>query len=297
MLLMKSSRTHHLGAAALLSATFIYGLFGVTSRIIGYSIPLFYQTGIKTLVAAIVLCILTFSHRQWKKLTPPAFFWIFMRSLAGVLVTVSFFVAVNKLAMGTVYFIFYAGSTIGGYAIGYVLFAEKITRIKMLSLFLALVGLGLIYSLSIDEGKIFYALVSLLAGISGSIWNTFSKKIPEEYAASQLSFLDNSFEVVIALLISLFLGETWQFPRINAAWSANILTGLGYVLTGQLMIYGFRKMDVQIGSLILLAEIMFGALFGFMFYQETLSIMAAFGGICIISAIILPQLQKSHELV
>ena len=60
------------------------------------------------------------------------------------------------------------------------------------------------------------------------------------------------------------------------------------------MIWGFKHIDAQIGSLIMLSEILFGILIGYLFFKETITIFTLLGGIFIITAIVLPQIAQSQ---
>lgn len=278
------------GISSLLTATFIYGFFGILSRLIGFSIPLFYQTGLRAILAALIILVLIYFWKAWQKLNNKDLIWIIVRSFFGFIAIVAFFVAVNYMQLGTVYFIFYAGSTLGGYILGKILFKENLTILKIISLILSLFGLYLIYSLSIDTSKIYFALLSLLSGVSTALWNTLSKKIGHAYSALQLSFMDNLIGGILALIVSVVLKESWLIPTINSAWGVNALFACLYVLTGQLVIFGFRRMDAQIGSLVMLTEVIFGLVLGLIFYQEIVAPMTILGGGLILAAIILPEL-------
>jgi drug/metabolite transporter (DMT)-like permease len=63
-----------------------------------------------------------------------------------------------------------------------------------------------------------------------------------------------------------------------------------FVLTGQLIIYGFKYLDSQKGSLLMLLEVVFGVIVGFLVYQETLSWGAVLGGLLILLGVALPNL-------
>ena len=94
------------------------------------------------------------------------------------------------LEIGTAYFIFYGTSTVIGFLLGSILFKEKITLTKGISLFLAAVGLYTIYRINITPGSGLYIILAGLSGMATGIWNTFSKKVSDKYSALQLNFVD-----------------------------------------------------------------------------------------------------------
>ena len=61
--------------------------------------------------------------------------------------------------------------------------------------------------------------------------------------------------------------------------------------------YGFKYLEASIGSIILLAEILFAVFFGLILFQEAITLSIIGGGICIIVAMILPELQWKKKIV
>jgi len=61
------------------------------------------------------------------------------------------------------------------------------------------------------------------------------------------------------------------------------------------MVYGFKRVEAQIGSLILLFDIVIGIILGYLIFKESISFMAMIGGSLILVAIILPNLQTRRE--
>lgn len=289
--------TQLIGTGFLLTATLFYGFFGVLSRLIGFELPLYFQTGVRALLVASVLVVFILLRKEWKPVGKTDLFWIAIRGIFGMLALLAFFVSVNFLPIGTVYFIFYAGSTVGGYIIGRVLFAEKLTAIKIWSLVLSIFGLYLIYSVAIDPTQIVYALLALFSGFSGSIWNTLPKKISHGYSATTLTFLDNAIGAAITLVVSLLIREQWVTLAFTSVWLFNGILGALFIVTGWLVVNGFRRLDAQIGSLVMLAEVLFATLLGFLFYQETIAPLTVVGGLVILFAIILPERKALLTLI
>lgn len=172
------------------------------------------------------------------------------------------------------------------------MFSEKLTTLKIISLTLSLLGLYLIYSFSVAQNDLLFGIISFIAGLATAVWNILPKKISSKYGPFQLTFIDNVFGGVLGLLISLFLFEKWIIPTLSPEWGFNALLGSQYVLTGFLVIIGFRKLDAQIGSLIMLSEVLFAIILGFLIFSEVISLPTAIGGLLIIVAISLPELKE-----
>ena len=284
-------KNEYKGIASLVASTFIYSFFGVLTRIVGFSLPVFYAMCVRGALAVCILLTIIFITHRWNKIKKDDWKWFMIRSCGGILGFLGSFFSFYYIPLGTAYFIFYGGSTIGGYVLGRVLFYEKLTNVKTFSLILALLGLFLIYYINIQGGNALWMMLAFVGGIGTAIWNVCSKKISGIYPAIQLNLVDFLFTVIFAFFASMFLREQWILPSMNTIWLAHLLFVFLFISTGQLMVYGFRHLDAQIGSLIMLTEVLFGILIGFFVYHEILSVMTVIGGVLILGAIILPEIR------
>ncbi|MBI3620538.1 DMT family transporter [Candidatus Roizmanbacteria bacterium] len=291
------------GTGSLLLATLLYGFVGILSRILGFQLPLYFQTWTRDAAVVMVFLLIICVKKQTIKFKIKDWPIFLIRGTCNLLSIVAIYISFNFLQISTAYFVFYVASTVSGYFIGWRLFKEKIDRIKIGSLSLSFVGLYLIFRFAIPQDKEVYLLYALLSGIATGVWNTFSKKVSQDYSLEQINFLDNLIAACIAFLISLFLQERWSVPSVSAPWIANTILGAIWVGTGYLIVYGFKRVDAAVGSVIMLAEILFGSLYSVFFFQEFPQRTALAGGALILLAIILPifpqfgkkEFKKTHE--
>jgi drug/metabolite transporter (DMT)-like permease len=293
---MKTPSTERrLGFAALVAAAFTYGSWGVLSRIIGADIPLFYQNTFRSVLAVIVY-VLILRVRPGVILMPAKdLFWVGMRTVFGLTAIAAFVYGIRLIPFGTFYFIFYAGQVLSGYILGLTLFAEKITRVKTLSFLLAVTGLILLYNLKLTGATAASLFIALLCGVSTSAWNTLSKKISGTYTAFELGYADNFWGILLGSMVSLILKEQWSIPVVNAAWAANAIFGLTSVATGAFVVYGFKRMEATVGSIVMLTEILFGVAFGYFLYSEHLSLQSVIGGLIVLTAVVLPEIARNRS--
>jgi len=279
-----------LGSLSIITATMIYGFFSILARIIGYSIPIFYQNWTRSIFATcILIALLLFIQKSWKRLTKREFIWIWLRSLMGSAAFLQFFYCVNNMQIGTTYFLFYGGSTVVGYMLGKLLFNERMNIIKWISMILATMGLFLIYTINFTNTSILLVLIALGSGATTAFWNVSIKKI-NTVPSIQLTFLDNALTIPLYIVLSIITKEILTAPAWNTVWIASFGYGLLFVMTGQLIIYGFNRLEAQIGSIIMLAEVPIAILLGFLVYKETITLSTTIGGLFILSAILIPEI-------
>ncbi|MBI4226112.1 DMT family transporter [Candidatus Roizmanbacteria bacterium] len=275
---------------ALLFSTVLYGLLGIYSRFIGIDFGIFFQSWTRNFIITLLI-VPFFLFNFWKQIRRKDAQWFVLRSLGDLVTMVSIFVVFNKIAIGTSYFLFYAGSTVGGYLIGHYFFKEKITKQKLTSLIIGIFGLVLIYSLSLQKDKLFFYLLANLAGLSSAVWNIFSKKVSKDYSVAQIVFIDSFMTGLLGLALSILFHEKFIPFMLNSQWIANILFAVNSLVTSFLVVYGFRYVEANYGSLILLLEVIFGIFFAFIFFKEIPSLYALIGGSLILTAVIIPKLK------
>jgi drug/metabolite transporter (DMT)-like permease len=273
------------GVLALLAAAVLSGSFGVFSHYINFNIPLFYQVTFRGIVQLIILTALYLFFDTKKPIAKKDIKWFFFRSACGFINSFGLYVAFTKITIGTTYFLSFAASTVCGYVLGSTLFKEQVTRRSLIALGLSLVGLGLVYSVSFQLSTVWYSLAAIVAGIAAPGWTVFSKYISKTYSNIQMNLVDTVFAVILAIACCLLLREHIVAIKLDPIWIASFAMALIFLLAGLLVVYGFRRVDAQVGTLLLLVEAVSGIGLGYLFYKQTIPPRDVIGGLMITSAI------------
>ena len=279
-----------IGIVSLASAAFLWGLWGVFARLLGLGFGVFYQVFSRCLILFLILFGYLLLKRLWKRVDGADYKWFLGMSLSGLLSTVCSFVAFNYLAIGITLFVFYAASTLGGYFLGSILFQERLTRIKIISLLVSFFGLFLIFSTTFEQANLFYLLLSVLGGFGFAGWQVFSKKVSSKYSLFQVSAIDNLIFSIVSLIFVVAFKETIILPSFSLIWLIVLLFAFTVLIASLFNIYGFRRLEAQKGSLIMLLDPVFGVIFGWLFYKEVLTIYSLVGGAMILFGAALPNL-------
>ncbi len=278
-----------LGAAILAITAAIWSTFGVLVRFLGYNIPFFYGAWTRNLAAALILFLAVLIFKQFKPMTWRDLSWSIIRSVTGMFGLIGSFVGFLNLSIGTAYFMYFSGMTLGSFILGKLLFQEKMTVLKIVSFFLAMVGMALVYGVSIDQNSAFYLWMIFFSGWAGAFWSVSSKKVSDKYSTVQLNALDFLIFGILALVISILRQEVWSWPTLTVPWLVNLTFLIMFIITGQLVILGFKHIDAQRGGLILLLEVVLGTALGALIFHEQLSPWAKVGGALILAAAALPE--------
>ncbi len=105
--------------------------------------------------------------------------------------------------------------------------------------------------------------------------------------------------ILITVIIEFFIYLiAWIILKDNLVvsslkpWLANSLYAIDVIIVTYLVFYGFKHLEAQIGSLIVLSELIFVLVLGFVFYQEVPTVMQLIGGGFILAGMIVPQFIK-----
>lgn len=283
------------GSLALILAAGIYGMYGVYARMIGKQFGAFSQYWIRTLTICIILLIyFVIRKNKWKKIEKKDLKWFIIWPLSGVGTSALIFIAFNHLAIGISYFLIYSTMILGGLLSGRIFFKEKLTLIKVIAILMTLIGFSLIYSLNINRNLSIFALMCLLGGLFTGFWNTLSKKVSNKYPNLQLILIDSSLAFIFSMLGALIVKESLPDPLVGKSLVWIFIQAASQMTTVGLVIYGFKNLEAQIGSIILPIEVVFAAIFGYVFFAERLSFSSSIGGALIVAAVILPNLKSKY---
>lgn len=276
------------GTAFIALSALFFSTYGVWSKLMMGFFGEFSQAWTRGLIITMFLILLGTITKQFKKIAKKDIFWFLLISLMGGLNQAPYYYAFKKLEIGTATSLFYASLTIGGFLFGKLFFKEKITLIKLFSLSLAIIGMGLIYGIKIGGG-ILPLLMAMLAGLMGSAEVVFSKKLSSNYSTVQVLTSIFGTMFIFNLVIAILLGESLPALTLNSAWLGQIgytISMLGAMYT---VVLGFKHLEPSTGALIGLLEIVFAMILGLFFFNEALSWGIMVGAFCIIlSAGLLP---------
>lgn len=283
------------GIVSLISAAFLWGLWGVFARLLGLGFGVFYQLFVRSLILLICFLAYVILTRSWKKVERGDWKWFLIISASGLLSGAGSFVVFNHLAIGTVLFYSYASSTVGGYILGRLFFGEQMTKTKIMSLAACLSGLLLLFYSTIERSNLGYIILTILVGFAFIGWSVFSKKVTTKYPLAQVLLIDNFNFVVSCFILALIFREPIIWPSFSLLWLYVFLFSLLVLAASTLHFYGFKLLEAQIASLIILLEVVFGVFFGWLFYKEVLTIYSLIGGFLILFGAVLPNLFISNN--
>ncbi len=283
-----------LGVLSIFTAAGFYGLYGILSRLIGSSFGNFNQNWIRNIIVIVIIgTVIYFNKTKLISLKKKDIKWIILWFLSGSWVTVLTFIAFNHLQIGTTYLVIYSTMITAGFLSGKIFFSEKLNSLKIISLIFCFIGLFIIFKFSIKPRDYFYILLAMTSGFMTGVWNTISKKFSDNYPNNQLVLMDAISSVIAALIGALIFKESFLVAASPISWFWIIVFACIQTMDVGLIVYGFRNIEAQIGSIILPVEVIFAVIFSYLIFREIPSQSTFIGGSLIMVAAILPNLNLS----
>lgn len=280
------------GYFTILLSTIFFGSYGIWSRLMGGTFDPFYQTWVRSIMIILMMLPFMLASKSFRKIDRKDWHHVGLYIGFCLFTQVPLYYAFNNAPIGTVQLIFYSVFVITAYIVGKVYIGEQITRIKLLSMILAFVGLAIVFGISILSFAPLGLALAALNGIASGGEVASSKKISDKYSPALLVFWGWVFTIITHLPISAALGETWNIPQFDLAWLWMLIYAVVNALAFWLAIVGFKSVDASIGSLLGLMEVIFAIVFAALIFHESLTWSVWIGGMFILLAAMLPDITK-----
>lgn len=283
------------GFIAILIGSFLYSAQAIIMRLVGTGFGNFSPFAIRGLVISTLLLTFMLIGKRYKRIEKRDMKWFLLMPVFGVLTFVTIFIAINNLAIGTVLFVHFATFAVSGFIFGYFVFRETASITRLASLALCIAGLLLIFSVSFSQDKLLFFILAFVSGLGNTGWYFSSKKISSKYSYSQLLAIDSFLVFLICLFFAVLTYETIPPLSLTVPW----LSILGLIIVSLaaylLTVYGFRHLQTQVATLLLLLEVVFGPLLALLFFKEVPAPLSIVGGTLIFAGVALLSLSLNTK--
>lgn len=175
-----------------------------------------------------------------------------------------------------------------------ILFKEKITKKKLISLVMTFLGLALVTGAfsSSDKISIFALLLGLGSGLGYALYSIFGKFLVDKYSAITIT----TYTFVVATIFSVpFSGIVQNFDLLispKGILSALALAVVSTVLPFLLYTKGLYGMEAGKASILATVEPFVATIVGVLFFKETMTSFKIIGMILVLLAIIILNVNK-----
>jgi len=276
-----------LGASLVVVSSFFYATYGIWTKLMGNFFDGFTATVFRSAIVVAVIFVIAIVSGQLEPLRlGKNWKYILGLIIASVLSWGPYYFAILTVGVGISLATQYAAIVIGMFFFGRIFASERFTKDKALSAVLGIVGIGLIFSPTLSGVGFLAVLGAFVSGLSGAATYVFSKKIHYKSAQSTIicwatGIVGNAFMVAI-------LGRTYPTFHFQVQWLYLVFFFFFSIIASWTCIKGLKLIDAGAAGILGLLELVFGVVFGILFFHEKLNTVELIGIVLIISAAAIP---------
>lgn len=286
---MKSRIDKTKGFFALLLTGLIFGIMAILVRLLNTQLTPYQQIFFRNLIGfllAIIIVVIIKARLSWTKAQRK---YLFLFGIPYPLTMVFYTLSILHTKIAITVSSFYIGLIALTFFIGITIFKEKVTRVKLIGLFFALIGL-VFFILPFSFSSINLGLVyGILAGIFGAVAHALRKHLGGTINRFFLVSIQMFGGIIIAGILLLLFHQTQLHPLSYVNWGILFLFGLLLMAISYFSIVGFQHIDLHVGSIIISSELIFAPLFAALMFKEYPTFLEYIGCLCIMLAVIIPN--------
>lgn len=277
------------GFLTLLLAALIFSSFSIFARWLSVDLLAYQQILFRNSFGLVIgIIILMLSRQSFRSIAGTNKRLLVLYTLTFPISVILFTVSVLQTKVVITLFGLYSGALLTSLLVGLILFKEKLTTTKIVCLALSVIGLLVfVYPFSAETlGSGF--LIALLAGFFDASANSFRKFLSGKVDRNVLVCLQMIGGIIVAAALAIIF-QQFAFPATLQAstWFIGLVWGTCLVAISYLLLIGFQSFDLNLGTIILSSELLFGSIFAFIAFHEVAAVTEILGGLIILAAMAL----------
>jgi len=215
--------------------------------------------------------------------------WLLVMIASSILVSAPLYYAILQAGVGISLAIAYIGIVIGMFIFGWLFEGERFTKDKFIATAFGILGLALVFSPSLKVVGWFALTAALVSGLATAVNMATTKKVP--YNGSQSAILVWGSGVIANVPMVFLLGEPAPSVGWHAEWLYLLLFVAASLVASWTFIKGLKLIEAGAAGILGLLEVVFGVLFGVVFFHERPDIVVLIGIGSILAAAAIPYMQ------
>jgi drug/metabolite transporter (DMT)-like permease len=280
------------GSLLVFASAVLYGTYGVWSRLMGDNFQPFYQTWVRSLIIILLMTPLMLASRSFRKIERADYPLVALFVGFCIFTQVPLYYAFNHAPIGAVQLIFYSVFIITAYVMGRFYLGEKITKVKLISMALAFVGLAFVFGDTVITFAPLGLALAAFNGVASGGEMSSSKRPSVKYPPALLAWWGWVFTLLLHLPISLLIGEHQVSIHLSTSWLWLLVYSVVNMSAFWISLIGFSYVDASVASIIGLAEVIWAVVFGALIFGESLTVAVYLGGTLILVAAALPDVTE-----
>jgi len=279
-----------LGASLIVLSSVFYASYGIWTKLMGDFFGGYTASAYRSALVLLILVPIALRFRQigpvnWKRNWP----YLLGLILTAILIWGPLYFAILHDGVGIGLALNYAGIVLGMFLFGWLLAGERLTKHKVWAAALGLIGIWLVFAPSVPKVGLIALCAALVSGLSSSAHYVIAKKIPYNPTQSTVTLWTASLltNTIMAFVVAEHQPPVGLYPQ----WGYLALFSLTSVAASWLFVKGVKHIDAGAAGVLGLLEIVFGVLFGAIFFGERQSLTVLTGVAIIVIAAAIPYIK------
>lgn len=279
------------GASLVILSSIFYASYGVWTKLMGDFFDGYTAAMWRSLIVIIILVPIAIYSRQIEPIIlKQNWRYILGMFIASLFTWGPLYYAILHAGIGISLAIAYASIVLGAFFFGWLFANERFTKDKAISAVLGILGLGLIFSPSVSSLGLVALLGALVGGLASSANMVFSKQI--RYNATQSTLVLWTASVFANIIMAILFSEYYPPIGLQIQWLYLLFFAVASVVASWALVKGLKLIDAGAAGVLGLLEIVFGVLFGIIFFRESPDKLALLGMAIIIVAAAIPYIKE-----
>lgn len=214
---------------------------------------------------------------------------LIVRGIAGVLSLSTFFIAIQRIPLGSAISIRYLGPIFGA-IMAYYFLKEKVNSKQWVSFVIAFIGVIILkgFDFRIDYISLFLVLFSAIC--IGVVFISLRYLGKREHHLTIINYF-----MVFSMAVSVFFIGAWKIPSGNEVYAIMALALCGTI--GQIfMTIAFQTEKTSVLAPFKYMELVYAIILGYIFFEESYSFLPLLGIVLIIGGMLLNIFAKSKKV-
>jgi drug/metabolite transporter (DMT)-like permease len=279
-----------LGAGLVVLSSVFYASYGVWTALMGDFFGSFTASALRCVLVLGGLFAIALLRKELQKINwRRDYKWLIVMTISSIFVSAPLYYAILEAGISITLAIAYIGIVIGMFIFGWLFEGEHFTRDKLLATALGILGIGLVFSPNLKIVGWFALATALAAGLATALNMATTKKVP--YNGSQSAILVWGSGVIANVPMVFLFSEPAPSIGLHVEWLYLLLFVAASLIASWTFIQGLKLIETGAAGILGLLEVVFGVLFGVVFFHERPDVIVLIGIASIIAAAAIPYLQ------
>lgn len=280
-----------IGASLVVVSSVFYASYGIWTKLMGDFFGGYTASAYRSVLVLLILIPIALFYRALEPLNLkrawPGLAGMFLGSL---IIWGPLYYAILHAGIGISIASNYACYIVGMLVLGWLFNREKFSADKWLSAALGIAGLGLVFSSSFTGFGWLALSAAAISGFGAAIVMFAVKKVP--YSTTQSTIAAWSASVVANTLMAFLITETRPTFDLHIEWLYMLFFAIASVIASLALVKGLKLIDAGAAGVLGLLEIVFGIIFGVVFFHERPGALVLVGAATIIIAASIPYIKE-----